>query len=110
PAGEKYIPPSSSPCGQLLYPGFSVVWFDVFQLEAGSSLPKDSDGFIRPILDDDLDPEIFDQRFLKREVMNRFHLDGFRISLVIDGHEASPSIQGEVHVRATKYFDETVCV
>jgi hypothetical protein len=81
----------------------------VFQAGADTALPVTSDGFIWP-LDDDLDREIFDAHFLDRGVMRRYRLDGFQIAVTIDAHETSPTVIGEVQVRATRYFDDTVCV
>jgi hypothetical protein len=103
------VPPSSGPCGQLRYPGFSVVWFDVFSLPEKASLPEHDGSLLQP-LQDDLDPQIFDPRFLDREAMKRFTVDGWNMTVVVDQHPHSPVISGEVRVRVTRYFDETICV
>src|SRR3954451_2090092 len=99
--------PTLGHCGQLLYPGFSLVWFDLFPIRTpliGFSK------FAKPY-DDDIDKEIFDHRFLASgRALRRFHLEKYHVRIRIDETPSSSIIEGDVRVRAACFFGETVCI
>jgi hypothetical protein len=97
-------------CGHLICNSFCIVWFHAFSIDYAAPMNSlQADEYLRPYTST-LDEQIFDHHFLDRNLIKRYQIEGFDISIQISEEDSSPVVSGRIHVEATLYFDSTFTI